>query len=197
MNAFDKIASKPSVTSKKKSKVKVAAEVTEEVKDAVDTFISNKAEIKRLTSEQKEVEDTILDHVRPQHDEMGFCGSYEKSMTVQGHKSALTFVVSDKFSVPQTDAEIAALKKLTGKKFEEFFSTSRNIAIKKEVLDDEKMLNKVAKACEAAGLSIGEIFDVGDRIVANEGLDEMQFELPKTKLDVFRTLVKQAKPALR
>ena len=81
--------------------------------------------------------------------------------------------------------------------YDDLFETKRNISIKKEVLDNDTLVNKIATACEKAGLSIGEIFDVGDKVVAKSGLDKKQYDLPKSKLEVFRTLVKQNKPALK
>jgi hypothetical protein len=103
----------------------------------------------------------------------------------------------DKFSVPQDEESVEAIKKLLNGKFNDLFETTRFISMKKEAVANEDILNKIAKACEKAGLSIGEIFDVGDKIVAKDDLDRKQYDLPKTKLEVFRTLVRQAKPALK
>jgi len=199
MNAFDKVAKKSDSTATKKSTVKIAAEVDDDIKAAVDVVITNKAEIKRLTAELGEKELEIIEHVRPQQDELGFCGSFTKSMSVQGNNGDLVYSTSDRFSVPQDEPAQEAIKKIVGTKlYAELFSSVRSIAIKAEVLKDEKTLNKIAAACEKAGLGIGEIFDVSDKLTATKGLDEKQFQLKNKKaLDQFRTLVKQNKPALK
>lgn len=196
-NAFDKVAKKADGTTKTSSKAKVAAEVTSEIKNKVDSFVANKAELARLEAENKDIESTIINHVRPQQDELGFCGSFTKSLLVTGNNASVTYVTSDRFSVPQDEAAVTEIKKVAGKLFDDMFETKRSIAMKDATLKNEETLNKIAAACEKAGLSVGEIFDVSDKLIAKDGLDQKQYELPKTKLDQFRALVRQSKPALK
>jgi hypothetical protein len=196
MSAFDKIA-QPVVAKDSKSTTKIAADLTSDIKFKVDTFVTNKAEMKRLEAEQKEIETAIIEHVRPQQDKLAYGGTFVKSLQLQGVSNTVTFVTMDKFSVPQDEESVEAIKKLLNGKFNDLFETTRFISMKKEAVANEDILNKIAKACEKAGLSIGEIFDVGDKIVAKDDLDRKQYDLPKTKLEVFRTLVRQAKPALK
>lgn len=196
-SAFDAIASKPT-PSKKKSDLAVA-ETTKDIAKKVSQYIVNKAELKRLEAEQGDLEGDIIAHVRPQQDEMAYCGTFVKSLHVPGaNDDRVTYVTSDRFSVPQEDDAQAEIKKLLGpKKYDEFFDSTSTIAIHPDVLKDEKTLNKIAAACEKAGLNIGEIFTNTVKIVATKGLDEKQYQLPKTKLNTWRTLVRQAKPALK
>lgn len=196
MGAFDKIAKKV-CDAPKSASTKIQAEVTEEIQTKVDQFVANKAELKRLEADQKDIETTIIEHVRPQQDELAYCGSFTKSLQVQGKTQTITFVTMDKFSVPQDEASQAEIKKVLGKKFDEFFETKRSITLKDTVLKDEKTLDKIAAACEKAGLNIADIFDVGDKLVAKDDMDRKQYELTKKNLDIFRTLVRQAKPALK
>ena len=195
-NAFDKIAKKSDGT-KSKTSTKIAATVNDEVKNAVDLVITHKAEIARLTAEQAEKELVIIEHVRPQQDENGFKGIFSKSFTVEGNNGELTYTTSDKWSVPQDEAVHTEIKKVTGKLFDNMFETKRSITMTDSALKDETMLNKIAKACEKAGLPIGELFEVTDKLITKKGLDENVYQLPPEKLEILRTLIKQNKPGLR
>ncbi len=197
MAGFDKIASKKATTTKKSS-VNVTANVSDDVSDAVDDFIAAKAQIKSLQADLVENEQIIIDHVMPQQDKLARKGEYTKSLRVPGNgENAVTYTRSDKFSVPQEDEDISEIKKLVGKKFNAFFKTERVVSVKSGVLSDEKKTQKLINACEKAGLDIGEYFDVTDKLQTVKGLDEKQYQLSKDKLETFRTLVKQAKPALK
>ena len=196
MSAFDKIAKKPETSTR--SKDKVVAETTPEIQTKVDLFVANKAELKRLEADQAQLEATIIDFVRPQQDELAYCGSFTKSLSVPGATNQVTFVTMDKFSVPQDEEPIEALKKLVGKNFDTMFETKRTIKMKDTAAKDEATLTKIASACEKAGLDIASIFDVGDKYIAKDDLDRKQYEVLKPKqLIEFRSLVHQAKPALK
>jgi hypothetical protein len=145
----------------------------------------------------KDLETTIIEHVRPQQDELAYCGSFTKSLTVAGKTASVTYVTSDRFSVPQDEAAQSEIKKVTGKKYDDFFEVKRTISMKDTALKDETTLNKVAAACEKAGLNLADIFDVGDKVLAKEDLDRKQYELTAKQLQTFRSLVRQSKPALK
>jgi len=196
MSKFDLIAGKALPASKSTS-TKLAATVTQKIKDNVDTFVNNKAQMKRLEAEQKDIEAEIITHVRKQQDKNAFDGNFSKSYLVEGNDSNLTYVTSDRFSVPQEEETLTEVKKLVGKKYDEFFEVDRNIKMKKGVVENTKLLDKIATACEKAGLNLGEIFDVGDKVLAKKGLDEKQYTLSPKKLDMWRALIRQNKPALK
>lgn len=193
---FDAIAGKPAAA-KTSSSSKLAAEVTPAIKEKVDLFVNNKAQIKRLEAEQKDVETEIINHVRAQQDANAYAGNFSKSYLVAGSTCEVTYVTSDRFSVPQEEETLTEVKKLVGKKYDEFFEVRRSITMKKGVVENEKLLDKIATACEKAGLSLGEIFDVGDKVFAKDSLDEKQYSIPAAKLDMWRALVRQNKPALK
>lgn len=196
MNAFDKIAGKKEPAKTKKTN-KIAAQVTDDIKTAVDTVIWAKAEIKSLEAQLAENETTIIDHVRPQQDKAAYAGNYSKSFLVEGNKGNLTYTTSDKFSIPQDDDTQEAIKKLLGKKFDEFFETKRTITLSKKVQEDDKLVDKIIAAIEKAGIPLQEVFEVTDVVVKKEGMDAKQYELPEPKLETFRLLVEQAKAALK
>ena len=55
----------------------------------------------------------------------------------------------------------------------------------------------MAAAIEKAGLNIADYFDVADKVIARDDLDRNQYKLNKSKLEEFRTMVRQNKPALK
>ena len=136
MNAFDKIAK--SVTATEKKSDTPIAEVTGAIQSAVDSFVVTKARIRTDEATLKTLETTIIEHVRPQQDELGYCGSFTKSLKVSGTESTITYVTSDRFSVTQDEPVQEALKTLVGpKNYDLFFQIKRTITVKNEVIDRE------------------------------------------------------------
>jgi hypothetical protein len=195
---FGAIAKKADSAGSKKTN-KIAATVTKEVMNAVDTVIAHKAEIARLEAEQKSAEATIIDHVRPQQDDKAYAGNYSKTFSVEGSKgSAVNFTTSDKFSVSQEENVQEELQKLLGKNYDNCFESKRTITLKSEAAENKAFIDKLQKALTSAGMSIGEAFDVTEKTVAKQDLDRNQYTfVPKDKLDTFRSLVKQYKPAVK
>ena len=197
-NAFEKKIKKTDSTATSKTKIKVAAEVNDQVKEAVDKFVNTKANIKSLESKLGDLQTIVIAHVKPQQDELGFAGNFTGSMTVAGNTTSVLFIATDKFSVPQDEGTLSEIKKLIGdKKYDEFFEVKKTISLKSEVVKDDDKLNQIAEACEKAGLDIGQLFDMGEKVIARPGLDEKIYSLPRKILDVFRSLVKQASGYLK
>jgi gas vesicle protein len=197
MNAFTKkIVAKKTDSSTKSAKG--IADVSEEIKTKVDQYVDNKASIKQLEAEQAGLEVAIIDHVRPQQDEMAYRGSFTKSMTVAGNTAMLTYVTMDKFTVPQDEETLKALRDLVGKdKYNEMFETKEVYSIKPEIAKDDKKMNALATVCEKAGIDIVQYFDRSEKVIAKTDLDRKQYELKSDKLEIFRTHVRQAKPSLK
>jgi hypothetical protein len=196
-NAFDAIA-KPATTSAPSKTNKIAAEVNDKIKTAVDTVINAKAAIAKLEFEKDEAEASIIGHVRPQQDKAAYAGNFSKSFAVEGNVGNVTYTTSDKFSVPKESEVQDAIRKCIGdKKFDEDFVVVRTITIKPAVTDDETKINKLIAALTKAGIDIGESFSVVDVLKARPDLDRKQYELTPKQLEEFRTLVRQNKPALK
>jgi len=194
MNAFDKIATKKTVTASKSTKI--AATVTDEVKSAVDLVIKLKAQIKGLEKDQGDKEELIRGHVLPQQDEAARAGNYSKSFDVPGNVGSLVYTIADSFSIPQDADTLDAIRKTIGpKKYDEFLKDKRQVSVKPEVVEDDKLVNKIVEVLAKAGIE--NIFTVTDSVVAAEDLDRKQYDLPQDKLNVFRTLVKQKKASLK
>ena len=197
VNAFDAIAKKESKPTKAKTS-KIAATTTDEMKTAVDTFITHKAEIKRLEAEQAQAYDIIVGPVRNQQIEQARNGNFSKSFLVKGKTGETTYTTSDKFSVPKDQASQDALRELLGEeKFDAWFESKRTITLKPEVQQNNTFITKLAAACKAAGMELGDAFDVYDTVIAKDDLDRKQFELDAETFAQFSTIVKQNKPALK
>ncbi|MEM4251325.1 MAG: hypothetical protein QW828_05790 [Candidatus Bathyarchaeia archaeon] len=194
---FDKIAKTSGATSSSSSRK--VANVSDAVKAAVDVFIALKAHLAQLKSELESNQKTIVDNVWPQYEELARKGQFTKSLDVPGNTGKVTFVQSDNWSIPQDEATLKMLKDLLGEAlYDRLFTVKRTISIKKSVLEDEKLLNRIATACEKAGMDIGDVFDVGDKVVATPDLDRRQFEeVPREKFAEFRSLVHQYSPSLK
>ena len=199
MNAFDSIAQSAPPKASKKSEKPVAV-VNDEVREAVDTFLKTKASIKAAEHDLALAEEIIISHVRPQQDKNARSGNFSKSYAVPGTVDGVevTYVTSDKFSVPNDKIVQDHIKDTVGeKRFAEMFTKVRTIALRSEVVEDSKAIDKIVAACTAAGIDLATTFNVVDVLKANKDLDLKQYELTEKQLNDFRTLVKQAKPALK
>lgn len=196
MSAFDKIATKTKPAAKKAS-THPQATTTKEVRAAVDAVIKAKADLAAIKAKLADAEQAVIDAVLPQYLERGHKGQFTKSLEVFGDEGRLLFSTADAWSVPQDEDTLNQIRELIKEKYDEFISSVRSISIHKNVLSNEKTLDKIAKACEKAGLPVGDIFDVVDKVTAVDGLDQKQFELDEDVLEMFRVLVKQRKPALK
>lgn len=196
VNPFDSIAQAAKPASTKKSHP--VANVTPDVRIAVDKVISTKASIVKLEHDLAEAEATIIEHVRPQQDDAARRGNFSKSFAVEGVDGNLTYTTSDKFSITKDPIEQDHIKDLCGAKwFAERFKVARNVTLTPAVQANTELLNKIVKAVTDAGITMAEAFIVTDTLVALPDLDLHQFDLPEAKLEEFRTLVKQNKPALK
>ena len=198
MSAFDKIAkSAPSAPGKKSSVI--AAVVPKSVAKSIDEFVTIKSSIKSEEADLKVLETQIIECLREQQDKLAYTGQFTKSLLANGltKTARVTYVTSDRFSIPQDEASLAEIKRIVGTAYDNMFETKRVITMKKDALENETLLMKIATACEKAGMPLVEAFDVCDKVIAKSGLDEKQYSLPKDKLSIFRTLVKQNKPALK
>jgi hypothetical protein len=198
MSKLDRIGKVSAPASAKKSS-KLTATVTDEIKASVDSIIQLKARIKADSAALGEKESGVIDHVRAQQDERAFAGQFSKSFEVPGNTGALTYVTSDRFSVPQGEEELSALRQLLGTaKYAELFEEKTSLTIKPAILADETRLDQFLTACEQAG--VGDLDAIFERVVkvqAKDALDEKQYSLGVAKLPPFRTLVRQNKPALK
>lgn len=197
VNPFDAIA-KPATTSAPSKSNKIAAEVNDKIKTAVDTVINAKAAIAKLEFEKDEAETTIIGHVRPQQDKAAWAGNFSKSFAVEGNVGNVTYTTSDRFSVPKEQEVQDAIRKCIGdKKFDENFVVVKTISVNPGITEDKEKMDKLAAALTKANIDIGEYFSATLVLKAKPDLDRKQYELTPKQLEEFRTLVKQNKPALK
>lgn len=193
---FAKITKKNGTASKSAAS-KIAAAVNPKIKQTVDRVIELKAKIKQLEADESQAEQTIIEHVQPQQELQARQGNFSKSFLVEGQTGSLTYIVTDKFSVPKDEEVHEELKKMLGQKFDEFFEYKRTVALNEKVQENTTLVNKIIKACETAGISLAEAFNVTDVLVSKKDLDKRQYELDANTLATFKSLVKQYKPSLK
>ncbi len=194
-NAFDAFAGKK--TPAKKTSPKIPAEVTEEVKNAVDLAISNKAQTKLLEAETKKAELIIIEHVFPQQEAAARKDNYCKSFTVEGNEGTLTYTTIDKFSVPKEDDVEAEIRKLLGKDFDTYFRMLRTVKFTEEAMQDKDLINDMVAVAQEHDYEVPDVFSIVDELATVKGMDKSQFNLPKAKLAALRTLIKQYKASLK
>lgn len=199
MNAFDKHASTKKTPAKKASAKIAATGISDEIRQAVDLVVDNKAKIKALKAELDIAEAAIIGHVFPQMDEEARKNNYCKSFTVEGTTAEKTVTVThgDKWSVPKDPAVHEELKKLLAKKFNEFMKMKRTVNLTDKAMNDDNLIGKFVEVAEELGYTVPEAFTIIDELVCEKGMDEKQFTLPKAKLAAFRTLVKQYKATVK
>ena len=196
VDPFAAIAAPAKSASSKKSHP--VANVTPDIRLAVDKVIATKASITKLEHDLAEAETIIIDHVRPQQDEAALSGNFSKSFSVEGVQGNVTYTTRDTFSVPKDPIELDHVKDLCGTKwFDERFKKVRSVSLTAAVQADAVLLNKIIKAVTDAGITMAEAFTVTDTVVALPDLDVHQYYLPKDKLEEFRTMVRQSKPSLK
>lgn len=193
---FSEIAKPAAPTTKKSSKL--TAKVNDTIKSAVDKLVSTKATLTSLEAEKADLEEKIINHVRPQQDDNARKGDFSKSYLVEGNSSNVTYVTSDRFSVPKTEEELDALKRLLGQdRFNAWFEKKRTIKLKESASTNQTFITALRSALDTAGLSFADSFEVTDITVAKSDLDMKQYELGENVLEQFRTLCRQNKPALK
>lgn len=166
----------------------------------MDKVIASKATIKQLKAAQENDEAVIIDHVRPQQETYARDGNFSKSLLVGGtdEKRNLTYVTSDKFSIPKSKEIYDEMKSTIGqKKFDELFEMERTIQISEEMQKNTKFISDIIALAKKAGVSTADAFVVTDTLIAKPGMDEKQFSLPREKLVTLLTLIRQNKPALK
>jgi hypothetical protein len=193
-NPFDAIA-KPKENTPKSKSSKITASVDPDIKTKVDLVIHHKAQITSLEAEKAEAEASIIDTVRPQQDAAAYAGNFSKSFLVEGNTGSLTYTTSDRFSVPKDEESLEAIQKLLGKKYDTFFETKRTVVFK--AADNVELVSKIMDIIGKAGMEPSDVFEVTDQVVAKSDLDRNQYTLKEKELAIFRTLVKQNKPALK
>jgi len=195
-NAFDALA-KTAPTSK--SSTKPIVEVSDSIRKAVDAYLKAKAAEAKAKAEKEQSGEAIIDHVRKQQDKDAYAGKFSKSYEVPGTgDNKTTFVASDKFSVAQEAEVHDGIKDIVGDNYPLVVTKVRTITLNEKMQQNEEFINKLVKLLADSELSLADAFEVTDKWVVVKGMDEAQYNLvPNTKLDEFRTLVKQAKPSLK
>jgi hypothetical protein len=167
---------------------------SESIKKAVDEVVKWKKIEKEAAAERLSKEVDIIDFVQVKQDEDGLHNNYQKSYYVQGDKERVTFVSSDRFSSPKPE-DIPQLKEVLGEKFSEFIEQSISFVVKSEVIENQELLTELRKL--VGDDKFFKFFEAKTRYVATEGFDKKRYSLPSEVLNAVKTLVPQAKPAIK
>ena len=194
VDAFDAIA-KSKQTAAKTSGIPTI-KLSVELAKNVDTLITTKAQIAALEANKAAAEERLNDVVSVDQEQDARKGNFSKSYYLHGTTDTkITYTKTDKFSAVDSDI-IPDLKTLIGdEKYDLWFEKKRNI--KFLAAENKDLMAKIMAAITAAGLSLAEVFEVTDTIVAKPGLDEKQFELSPVALAKFKVLVKQNKASFK
>ena len=142
MSAFDKIAkSAPSAPGKKSSVI--AAVVPKNVAKSIDEYVTIKTSIKSEEADLKVLETQIIECLREQQDKLAYSGQFTKSLLAEGltQTARVTYVTSDRFTIPQDEASLAEIKRIVGAAYDNMFETKRVISMNKDALENEILLD--------------------------------------------------------
>ena len=181
----------------KKSNCPVLDNGSDEVKKAVDSVVTEKANIKKSGAIIKKGEAVIFDYVQPIQDNDGFEMRHSKSYEVVGNDETVKYVTQDRFICNIKDVD--NLKEIYGKEgFDKRFEIDQNITAKKDIFTDEAKQKKLMELMTdpKVGNMFSEFFEVTKTLKTKKGHDVLQFENEDTLEDA-RVFVKQYKAALR
>lgn len=199
MAGFNDMIKKSAVkaTDSKKKKDERIVSLSKELADSLDTFLKEKEKSKNAEAKYREAEGPILAHLRELQDTEGLAGSFHHSMTVKGNDDKeVKFVSSDKWSVPQTEEEIAAIKEKLGDKFDEVIGESVGVQLKEEVFQNEELQKELTALL---GDNFDKFFSSTTKLVVKPGFNEKIYKVAKTIDEVkdLRAVVVQSKPFLK
>lgn len=140
----------------------------------IDTLRRTKIRLKetqtKLKKQQEEIrkfgEDVLLE--RALNDK-----KFTKTIIVKGEKHSVRITKPDRFMIKDKDPE-KAIKKIIGKRFDQFFDKERLISVKDEVFENKEILKKFLSKFDNEELE--EYFDIGFIVKAKEGFDKKQYQ---------------------
>lgn len=186
----------PKGGSKKKTD-KVAATTSPKCKRAVDTHIKNKAQIKKLTAELKDVNSTIIDETIPQYVSLGRAGNFTKSLSVQGNDGSVDVINADYFSVSQDEEIQTELKNLIGEEnYNDFFEEKTSYRITETAPDE--VIDALVDAAQAKNIDVSQLFIQETKLIAKSDLDrKILSKLTPEQYETFVSLCHQKAPSIK
>jgi hypothetical protein len=159
----------------------------------------------KAAKEAKEKSATVIrTYTGTVRDENALTGDYQKTLRVMGRQVKSTqFAVDashmDKFSVPKSKEDIAAIKTIMGPAFETVFEPTVEISIKKNVMENDALRKELSQALfTALGMDgIKKYFEREETWRVKKGMAETQYSLEKKVRDALRSSVKQTSDSLK
>ena len=202
-SAFSKALNNNASPAKAKSKAKKTVayvSISDEVKEAIDSFQAAKKAEKQAKAEMAFHETVIIDAVKTIQDKDGFNNQYQKSYNMEGvddgknPPETAKYVSTNRASISQEDKD--TIQKLLGSDYDFLMNENHSVSLKAEIFDDEAKQEELMKLL---GEKFAEFFDVDMKLSIAEDYDKNIFAVTKTqsKLDKVRTYVKMYKAAIR
>ena len=195
-NNKETLGSIPSKGSKKsKSKIPELEKMPAGIKDAVDTFVEEYANVKASKKTMDEVKGDILSHMDGVFDSQS---DYEKSFRLIGNTEEITITKAARFSIKAD--KIEDLVKATDQTFvENNFKKEVSIAVNPDAFTDQKLFKKLMKKLKDnfTKEELGQFFIQSTKIVAGKDLAENIHKLPAKKRAAIRGLAIQAAAGLK
>jgi len=187
--AATKAAPKPAA--KKSSVPNLAA--TPEIKEAVDTYMESKQNMKQAEASMDAAGEILAAFVRKAIDDDGFNGRYHNSYALAGNRHAAKVIFANKWTInPEDEGELAAI---LGDAFAELINKKFTVKLKAEVFENEELQGELMALI---GDRFGDFFETETKLNVREGFDaEIYRVVSPADLDALRTWARQYKPSIR
>jgi hypothetical protein len=159
-------------------------------------FVEQKRIKKEAEAEMKVAQAPVLDFCQGIIDDRGFEGQYENCFTVEtaDRRTKQTLVLSDRFIVPQDD--LPRLQHRLGDKFDQIIEVKKEVVMKPEVLEDERLQKKLIKLL---GGEFKRFFAVKKTYTTVKGLKQSIYHIAgnEDSLKRIRSMVPQVTASLK
>jgi hypothetical protein len=188
-------------TENKKAKYPVIT-LPEKLATHLTAFQKHKADMKNSEALMREEESPILEYIGNYQDERALAGQYDGTISIE---NKVTYLKMDKWTVPQDEEVITALKETLGEKFDKVIYRETTVTLKKEVFENPDLQKELVAAI---GDKFSKFFVTETKWTARKGLDENIFRIVieiaektgKKALELLLTIrgyLKQAKAMLK
>lgn len=182
--------------SKKKKSSNPSINLPEIVSKNLKEFLKQKTAMKSAENSMRQEEAVIIAHCQKIRDEKAFQGDVHSTYDVFGNNQSVKFIVTDKFSVDQSDEVLNALREAFGDKFDQVLEKKIEVKLKEEVFENEELKNELV---QLIGQHFTKFFITETKWIAKKGLNDKLHSIAGTqeKLEEIRGLLPQAKPMLK
>lgn len=159
----------PGAKGKSKSKVpSIPPEtVPDEVKKAVDEYLTAKEITKSAEAEMQLSGETIQGFCQKHQDQRAFQGAFSKSFKLQGEEKTLTYASSNRWTINPQDYKV--LSNILGEHAKRLLKVTYTVRLKDEVLTTEKLKSDLM---QLVGARFKEFFVTEPSVAVSETFDQ-------------------------